>query len=88
MPANGAAAAPFKGSMSILQTRLDILDRQLRVGAEEVVEIRVVGEVFDDSLHRNPRPSDDGLARHNGWVLHYAVVMVWCFLLHDRGLSL
>jgi len=55
------------------QDSLHVLDRQFRIVEEELVQIRVSGQLGQNQLHRHPGAFDDRLADHHGWVDGYTV---------------
>jgi hypothetical protein len=64
-----------EGVVRILQRRLHILDRELRIGSQEIGKVGLMREVRDDALDRNACPLDHGFADHDGRVLNDAFAM-------------
>src|SRR5947208_2182816 len=51
------------------KTRFDVINRELRIGLEELRAIRVSSKFRTNQLHRNPRPLDNWLANQDIRVL-------------------
>jgi hypothetical protein len=66
---------------SIGQARFDVVERQVREGGEQVVEVGIVSQVLQDTLDRNSGPSHDGLANHDPGILRDALEKI---RLHSR----
>jgi hypothetical protein len=47
---------------SVGEARFDVIDRQTRVGSEQLMDVRILGEVFQDQFHWNASALDNRLA--------------------------
>ena len=61
--------------MGVLQARLHVLARELRISGEEVRQVRVVRQIREYPLHGDARALHDGLAHHDSRVLDDAFVI-------------
>jgi hypothetical protein len=64
------------GLIRIGQTRLDILDYEMRKCGEQVVQVWRLRQMGQHPFHRNPRALDDRLADHDPRILRDAVEIV------------
>ena len=68
--------------MGVGETRLHIVNGEIRERLKEVIDIWVVSQVLDDAFHRNPSSFHDGFAHHDFGISDDAVFVRWSLFWH------
>ena len=75
-------ARAFHDSLRVVQAGLDILAREFRVGGEQLVHVRIFGQVSEDMLDRNAGAAHNGLADHNLGIGYDTVIVIKLLFIH------
>ena len=70
--------------MSVCQTGFNVLQRQMRESLEEIINVRVVGEMLDNTLNRDSRPLHDRLTDHDLGIGDYSLIICRGFSGHSH----
>jgi hypothetical protein len=72
------------GPLSERQAGFNVLQRQMRERLEEIIDVRVVGEMLDNALDRDSRPFHDRLINHDLGVGDYSLIICRWFSGHSH----
>jgi hypothetical protein len=84
--APGASPLVSQSPARILECSLHVFYGQAGIRREQIVEVRMSREMRDDALDGNAGSLNHGLARHNFWIPHYAVLVQIDVFCHARTL--
>jgi hypothetical protein len=82
MEAGNAHAPIGKTGRIVARDGLHIRPGQVRMGREELGDIRVLSQLLQHQVYGDTRPLDHGLSRQNPWVCDDAFLIEWLIFFH------
>jgi hypothetical protein len=79
----GETSSPVTISLSVREARLHVRPGQIRMGSEQLADIRIMGELLQHQVHGDARPLDNRLSRQNPWVSNDSFPVKSLIFLHN-----